>query len=150
MGRRGYTLRAYSLYIESCKNQYPGWLTRPAVILHNKCKYDRILYTSNYCRSIMGRKMAVTTQTKTNGRILYFDFLRIFATFAVMVLHVAGQNWNGTSVPSFEWQTFNLFHSITRFGVPIFVMISGALFLNKRELYTITGGVSINYTSTIY
>ena len=96
--------------------------------------------------------MDVTAQTKTNGRILYFDFLRIFATLAVMVLHVAAQNWYGTSVPSFEWQTFNFFHSVTRFGVPIFVMISGALFLNKRELYTITVGgvVSINYTSTIY
>lgn len=87
--------------------------------------------------------MDVTTQTKTNDRILYFDFLRVFATLAVMVLHVGAQNWNGTSVPSFEWQTFNVFHSITRFGVPIFVMISGALFLNKRELYTITVGGGI-------
>ena len=89
---------------------------------------------------MVGRKMDVTIQTKTNGRILYFDFLRIFATLAVMVLHVAAQNWYGTSVPSFEWQTFNFFDSIVRWGVPIFVMISGALFLNKRELHTITGG----------
>ena len=84
--------------------------------------------------------MDVTTQTKTNGRILYFDFLRIFATLAVMVLHVAAQNWYSTSVSSFEWQTFNFFNSIVRWGVPIFVMISGALFLNERETHTITGG----------
>ena len=96
--------------------------------------------------------MDVTTQTKTNGRILYFDFLRVFATLAVMIIHVASQNWwYGTSVPSFEWQTFNFFNSIVRWGVPIFGMISGALFLNKRETHTITGGgVFINYTSTIY
>ena len=95
--------------------------------------------------------MDVTTQTKTNGRILYFDFLRVFATLAVMVLHVGAQNWYGTNVSSFEWQTFNFFHSVTRFAVPIFVMISGALFLNKRETHTMTwGGVFINYTSTIY
>lgn len=84
--------------------------------------------------------MDVMTQTKTNDRILYFDFLRIFATLAVMVLHVAAQNWYGTNVSSFEWQTFNFFHSVTRFCVPIFVMISGALFLNKRETRIMTGG----------
>ena len=84
--------------------------------------------------------MDVTAQTKTNGRILYFDFLRIFATLSVMVLHVTAQNWHGTSVSSFEWQTFNFFNSIVRWGVPIFVMISGALFLNERETHTITGG----------
>lgn len=28
-------------------------------------------------------------------RVVYFDYLRVFATLAVMVLHVASQNWSG-------------------------------------------------------
>ena len=34
---------------------------------------------------------------------------------------------------SFEWHTFNVFNSLTRWGVPIFVMVSGALFLGKER-----------------
>ena len=66
-------------------------------------------------------------------RIVYFDYLRIFAMFAVMVLHVAAQNWYNTPVNTFEWQTFNVFDSLMRWGVPVFVMISGALFLGKEH-----------------
>ena len=66
-------------------------------------------------------------------RIVYFDYLRLFAMFAVMVLHVAAQNWYLTPVDTFEWQTFNVFDSLMRWGVPVFVMISGALFLGKEH-----------------
>ncbi len=72
----------------------------------------------------------------------YFDFLRVTACFAVMVIHVAAQNWLSVDVHSFEWQVFNFYDSLVRFGVPVFVMISGALFLNPdrdipvRKLYS--------------
>lgn len=66
-------------------------------------------------------------------RKIYFDFLRIFATFAVIILHVSAQNWHTTDINSFEWNIFNFYDSIVRWGVPIFVMISGALFLNKNQ-----------------
>ena len=74
-----------------------------------------------------------------NNRIVYFDYLRIIAIFAVIVLHIAAHNWHGTDVNSFEWQMFNIYDSIVRWGVPVFVMISGALFLGKdisiKKLY---------------
>ena len=66
-------------------------------------------------------------------RILYFDCLRIFATFAVMILHIGAQNWRHVSVTSYEWQIFNFYDSIVRWSVPVFVMISGALFLNRND-----------------
>ncbi len=66
-------------------------------------------------------------------RIVYFDYLRLFAMFAVMVFHVAAQNWYFTPANTFEWQTFNVFDSLMRWGVPVFVMISGALFLGKEH-----------------
>ena len=65
-------------------------------------------------------------------RIIYLDVLRIFCSFLVIVLHVASQNWSSVDVNSFAWDAFNFYESLTRFTVPVFVMISGSLFLNNR------------------
>jgi surface polysaccharide O-acyltransferase-like enzyme len=65
-------------------------------------------------------------------RVVYFDYLRVFATLAVMVLHVASQNWSGLDPAGYEWNVFNLYDSVVRWGVPIFIMISGALFLSRE------------------
>ena len=58
-----------------------------------------------------------------------------------MVLHVGAQNWYVTDVHSLEWQAMNFWHgSIVRWAVPVFVMVSGALFLSRdiplKKLYT--------------
>ena len=66
-----------------------------------------------------------------NNQTVYFDYLRVFASLAVMVLHVSASNWRTTDVNGLQWQTFNFFDSIVRWSVPVFVMISGALFLGK-------------------
>ena len=65
-------------------------------------------------------------------RVVYFDYLRVLATMAVIFLHVAAQNWYDTDVNTLNWHVFNIYDSIVRWGVPIFVMISGALFLEKE------------------
>ena len=86
------------------------------------------------------RKMESVKFDRQLNRTIYFDYLRVFAAFSVMILHISAQNWYSTDVNSFEWQTFNFFDSIVRWGVPIFVMISGALFLNGniplKKIYT--------------
>ncbi len=66
-------------------------------------------------------------------RKTYCDYLRIMATFAVVMNHVAASNWYSTDVNSIEWRSFNFYDSIVRWAVPVFVMISGALFLNKNS-----------------
>ena len=74
-----------------------------------------------------------------NKRIIYLDILRIIAMFAVIIIHVSAINWYDTSINSFSWQVYNIYDSLVRFSVPIFIMISGALFLNpKKEINTIT------------
>ena len=74
------------------------------------------------------------------SRTVYFDYLRVFATFAVMILHLSAQNWFITDVNEAAWQLFNFYDSIVRWGVPVFVMISGALFLPRdlpvNRIYT--------------
>lgn len=66
-----------------------------------------------------------------NRRFYCFDVLRVIATFAVMVLHLSAQHWAGVDVSSRAWFAFNLYDSAVRWAVPVFVMISGALFLGR-------------------
>ncbi|MCR4604657.1 MAG: acyltransferase [Eubacterium sp.] len=68
-------------------------------------------------------------------RIRYFDYLRVVAILAVVVLHVSGQNFRHTDIHSGDWFAMNIWESMCRWGVPIFAMISGALFLSSD--YTI-------------
>lgn len=75
-----------------------------------------------------------------NNRVIYVDYLKVFASFAVVVLHVSSQNWYSCDVNTFEWQIFNIFDGLVRWSVPVFVMMSGALFLGRkceiRKIYT--------------
>ncbi len=66
------------------------------------------------------------------NRILYFDYLRVFSILAVIILHIAAQNWYTVNYQTFEWKIFNLLDSMMRWAVPVFVMISGALFLERE------------------
>ena len=62
----------------------------------------------------------------------WVDSLRVLATFSVIVLHVAaGVYYQYGSISNFDWWTANIYSSIVRFCVPIFLMISGALMFSK-------------------
>lgn len=65
------------------------------------------------------------------GRQTHLDILRVVATFAVIVIHVASSARVSVMSDSEAWQVFNFYDGISRWCVPIFVMISGALFLSK-------------------
>ncbi len=66
-------------------------------------------------------------------RIVYFDYLRLLSILAVVVIHVTAFQWKRAAVDTFEWQIMNLYDGMARWGVPVFVMISGALFLGKEQ-----------------
>ncbi len=78
--------------------------------------------------------------TEKKQRIYYLDYLRVFATFAVVVIHVVAQLWYSEAPKSFNWQILNIYNSLSRWAVPIFVMISGVVFLQRdikiRNIYT--------------
>ena len=61
----------------------------------------------------------------------YCDYLRIAATLAVVMIHVSGMNWYNADIDSSAWHIFNFYDSMVRWGVPVFVMISGSLFLGR-------------------
>lgn len=69
-------------------------------------------------------------------RILYFDWLRVYATILVVTIHVAA-NYIGLNYTEGRaaWLSANFYESIARSSVPLFVMISGALLLsNKKDI----------------
>ncbi|WP_423799694.1 acyltransferase [Neobacillus sp. SAB-20_R2A] len=68
------------------------------------------------------------------NQIYYFDWLRVFATIAVVTIHVTA-NYVSTiqSGQEFTWVLGNFFETISRWSVPGFVMISGALLLKDEK-----------------
>ncbi|MBQ7561202.1 MAG: acyltransferase family protein [Synergistaceae bacterium] len=73
-------------------------------------------------------------------RVYYFDYLRVLGAFAVIILHVNSKYWYLLDINSFDWQVINFYHgAVTRWAVPVYVMMSGALFLGRdvplRRLY---------------
>lgn len=61
------------------------------------------------------------------------DYLRIFACFMVIFLHVAAQNWSSVEVTGKQWHVFNLYNSAVRSSVPLFLMLSGKLLLSHGD-----------------
>ena len=76
-------------------------------------------------------------QQKKEGRNISFDLLRIISAFSVVMLHVSGTYITGSQVGSLDFRIANFMNSISRFGVPIFVMISGAIFLSENKTVTV-------------
>ena len=70
--------------------------------------------------------------THSGSRVLYADILRIVATFAIVVLHTATSEWYGVSVQSDHWLGLNFYNTLVRWGVAIFIMLSGAFFLDPH------------------
>lgn len=71
----------------------------------------------------------MSNNAETN-RMIHYDLLRILAAFSVVMLHSAAQFWYTLDIYGADWLIANSYDAVFRFGVPIFVMISGALFLN--------------------
>lgn len=68
-------------------------------------------------------------------RELYLDILRVIACFAVVLIHVSAP-FVVDSTNQFDFWMGNIIDSMARVGVPLFVMISGALFLDKNNQYS--------------
>jgi len=70
---------------------------------------------------------------KINGRVAFADLLRVFASFAVIVFHLAGGQLSAVAVGSQSWQVLNLYHGLVHWCVPVFVMLSGMFMLDTKK-----------------
>lgn len=76
--------------------------------------------------------MNSTKPISTKKRYIYIDILRILSSFLIVSVHVSALNWEDISVTTSQWQTMNFYDCLSILGVPLFFMISGALFLDTQ------------------
>ena len=69
------------------------------------------------------------------NRSVHYDLLRIFASFAVICIHICSDSftWEAGNYSTSVWGYLNVFDSLSRFGVPIFVMLSGCFMIDKYK-----------------
>ncbi len=85
----------------------------------------------------MNSGVLVINQMSVSRRIVYLDILRSIAIISVVLMHASSmiqQSYSG-NYSDFSYQFTNVFNSITRFAVPLFIMISGSLMLAKKTEY---------------
>lgn len=78
----------------------------------------------------------IVTQSLNQERILYLDVLRFIAIFGVVMLHVSDDGFF-KGINSEEWLPSLSYMVLSHWILPMFIMISGALFLNPSKHITI-------------
>lgn len=71
------------------------------------------------------------TSAARDARVAYLDLLRCAAAVAVVLLHAAALCWAKVPLRSSSWLGLALLDSAVRWSVPVFFMITGALFLTR-------------------
>lgn len=66
-------------------------------------------------------------------RVCGFDFLRVVSIFFVVVIHITSVGLRLCDSMTGTWIVNALINSISRWAVPVFFMVSGALFLDPRR-----------------
>jgi surface polysaccharide O-acyltransferase-like enzyme len=77
--------------------------------------------------------MTTRPATRPGNKTLWYDNLRVIATIGVIGIHVSSdyQPETGT-ISAYSFWIGNIFDSLSRFSVPVFVMLSGALLLPRE------------------
>jgi len=69
-------------------------------------------------------------------RVISYDLMRIIAILAVITVHSSAPLVMYSPTGSIEFFVGNILDSVSRFGVPLFVMLSGALMLDEAKNIT--------------
>lgn len=73
-------------------------------------------------------------------REAWLDALRVLAAFLVVVNHTNSRVFQALTPENAQWSLSVLWYYFSKTAVPIFVMLSGACLLRRRESYRRTGG----------
>ena len=74
-----------------------------------------------------------------DGRIRKYDYLRSISCFSIVLLHVSSSYWGGISKANSNWIIMTVYNAISRFAVPVFMMLSGTFMLEPKKDITIKG-----------
>ena len=76
------------------------------------------------------------TQAPPSKREVWLDLLRIASAFLVIVNHTNSRVFQQTQPGQAVWWLSLLWYYVSKLAVPLFVMVSGACLLNRRESWT--------------
>ena len=82
---------------------------------------------------------AVDSANEAKARAAFLDFLRILAAFLVIVNHTNSYVFKALTPVDSQWHWSILWYYVSKTAVPLFIMISGACLLGKRDCYAKTG-----------
>lgn len=71
--------------------------------------------------------------TEVKKKLLWMDLIKVFASFLVVLQHSISSSYTMLPVNSREWLIVNFVFMISRMGVPIFIMCSGAGILAREH-----------------
>lgn len=71
------------------------------------------------------------------NRIIYYDILRTISIIAVIVIHVIGNTINTFNLSGIPMVVYKSIWQLMYFAVPMFVVISGGIFLNPEKDITL-------------
>ena len=63
----------------------------------------------------------------------YITILKVICTFLVVIIHTISRTWNILALDSLAFKTLTLIDVCCRCAVPIFLMCSGAIFINRDD-----------------
>ncbi len=66
-------------------------------------------------------------------REYYLDIARVLSMVSVIMIHVGAISWYDGPFSIYPWGVMNLFDILSRYCVPVFLMISGYLFLDPER-----------------
>ena len=69
-------------------------------------------------------------------KISYLNILKILGSVAVVLIHVISRSWYDLSPNSTNFTYLTIFDSLVRWAVPIYFMVTGAIFLNEEKKIT--------------
>ena len=73
-----------------------------------------------------------------SDRIIYYDFIRAFAIFGVLACHGFGALVVNVDIFDTKlWYYSLLFNSLRDVSVPLFVCLSGALLITKKDSFIV-------------
>ena len=83
------------------------------------------------------QKCEISKSTMTsNNKIVWMEALRIVSAFGIILAHIASNIvWDYPTDQGY-WKVASVYHTLPRFGVCCFVMISGAIFLDPNREFT--------------
>lgn len=76
-------------------------------------------------------------QNRKRERVWYWDILRIAAVIFLIIRHISTASFEFVEPLGRKWWVFNLYGSLAAWMVPVYLMLSGASFLDPEKKVTI-------------